>query len=611
MKASPKNQVSVDAPMNYITNTTKENGSGSADNTAVRRLYRLYSLAAAFFTALAFFMFAASASATEQRCNELGASCVCSEPFNTNQYVRSGSQVNPADSVTKQCTYEGNEGAVIARNAIDVAGTNESGIMSKLPQGHSVQYVLKAPEGFGGIYYVGHDMWKSGNQNSFLPRTSMRWYRYYSDNYQADGVGACEQGDKIVFNNFDNNPAASYNIVTRYGGHVYNFLNFLPPQDCCVSAIGRAISLDEVKGKWIRYELITLKRGSTGFDQMLYFKNVTDNLPEEMIFRLSDSSQLTIKPLTPPGIMNHISTTMYRQGSCEGNAAMSGLMIAGWETDAGQRIGPAYEIEGSSLPPTAPVANSQSVTTGENTAVVVTLTATDADGDALSYAVVSNPANGALSGTAPDLLYTPNLNFSGADSFTFKANDGQADSNIATVSITVGILFQDDFEDGALDLNWTYSKNISFWSEDGASLIGTNPDKKTTAVANPVFAGCTNCYVETVMSTGGGPFNKIWLLFHVQDPKTDLVELLGKEEADKWVLKHRIGKTVVAKQKFESTIDPNVFYMARIRYDGVNYIASIDGVDIITLVPGGPVAGGTVGLKVKKTVGTFQRIEVN
>ncbi len=260
---------------------------------------------------------------------------------------------------------------------------------------------------------------------------------------------------------------------------------------------------------------------------------------------------------------------------------------------------------------TAPVANSQTVTTSENTAVVVTLTATDADGDALSYTVVSNPANGALSGTAPDLLYTPNLNFSGADSFTFKANDGQADSNIATVTITVGYLFLDDFEDGALDLNWTYSKNISFWSEDGASLIGTNPDKKTTAVANPVFAGCTNCYVETVMSTGGGPFNKIWLLFHVQDPKTDLVELLAKEEADKWVLKHRIGKTVVAKQKFESAIDPDVFYTARIRYDGVNYIASTNGVDIITLPPGGPVAGGTVGLKVKKTVGTFQRIEVN
>jgi hypothetical protein len=33
--------------------------------------------------------------------------------------------------------------------------------------------------------------------------------------------------------------------------------------------------------------------------------------------------------------------------------------------------------------------------------------------------------------------YTPAANFSGSDSFTYKANDGQSDSNVATVSITV------------------------------------------------------------------------------------------------------------------------------------------------------------------------------
>ena len=42
-----------------------------------------------------------------------------------------------------------------------------------------------------------------------------------------------------------------------------------------------------------------------------------------------------------------------------------------------------------------------------------------------------------LSGTAPNLTYTPATNFVGADAFTFKANDGTVDSNNATVSITV------------------------------------------------------------------------------------------------------------------------------------------------------------------------------
>ena len=40
-------------------------------------------------------------------------------------------------------------------------------------------------------------------------------------------------------------------------------------------------------------------------------------------------------------------------------------------------------------------------------------------------------------GAPPNVTYTPAANYHGSDSFTFKANDGTADSNIATVSITV------------------------------------------------------------------------------------------------------------------------------------------------------------------------------
>ncbi len=85
----------------------------------------------------------------------------------------------------------------------------------------------------------------------------------------------------------------------------------------------------------------------------------------------------------------------------------------------------------------APVADDQAVATNEDTSVPITLTASDADGDPLTYVVVSGPSNGSLSGTAPDLTYMPNLNFNGPDSFTFKANDGFEDGNIATVSVTV------------------------------------------------------------------------------------------------------------------------------------------------------------------------------
>src|SRR5207253_2681308 len=84
-----------------------------------------------------------------------------------------------------------------------------------------------------------------------------------------------------------------------------------------------------------------------------------------------------------------------------------------------------------------PVANAQAVTTNEDTAKAIVLTATDVDGDPLTYAIVAAPTHGALSGVAPTVTYTPAANYNGPDSFTFKANDGTHNSNVATVRITV------------------------------------------------------------------------------------------------------------------------------------------------------------------------------
>ncbi len=85
----------------------------------------------------------------------------------------------------------------------------------------------------------------------------------------------------------------------------------------------------------------------------------------------------------------------------------------------------------------APVANEQTVSTPEDTALAITLTGSDQDGDALTYAVIANPTHGVLTGTAPNLTYTPASNYHGSDSFTFQASDDYLVSNIATVTINV------------------------------------------------------------------------------------------------------------------------------------------------------------------------------
>jgi len=86
---------------------------------------------------------------------------------------------------------------------------------------------------------------------------------------------------------------------------------------------------------------------------------------------------------------------------------------------------------------TPPIAEASSVTIQENTLKSITIAGSDENGDQLIYSVVTGPEHGKLSGTGPNLTYNPETNFLGSDSFSFKVNDGKADSDVAVVSIEV------------------------------------------------------------------------------------------------------------------------------------------------------------------------------
>ncbi|HVR31602.1 MAG TPA: Ig-like domain-containing protein [Acidimicrobiia bacterium] len=88
----------------------------------------------------------------------------------------------------------------------------------------------------------------------------------------------------------------------------------------------------------------------------------------------------------------------------------------------------------------APVAADDAVSTGFGSAVTVVVLANDSDpdGDVLSVTDVSDPAGGSVVVNADQsVTYTPDVGFSGVDTFTYRAFDGVLSSNVATVTVTV------------------------------------------------------------------------------------------------------------------------------------------------------------------------------
>ncbi len=84
-----------------------------------------------------------------------------------------------------------------------------------------------------------------------------------------------------------------------------------------------------------------------------------------------------------------------------------------------------------------PVTMDQTVTTNEDTPLVVNLFGRDPQDDVLTYAIVTPPVHGTITGTGANRTYSPNLNFFGTDSFTYTVSDATHTSAVGVISITV------------------------------------------------------------------------------------------------------------------------------------------------------------------------------
>jgi len=222
-----------------------------------------------------------------------------------------------------------------------------------------------------------------------------------------------------------------------------------------------------------------------------------ETLPSLGTLKLSGAA-LTANQVVPVASFGNLTfePALNQSGSTTFKVSVSdGLLSSGTGTNATTMT---IAISGQN---DAPFAVAQSLSTLEDTALPITLNGTDPDGNTLTYAIVSGPTNGVLSGVAPSVTYTPNGNFSGSDSFTFTVNDGTATSVAATVSITVVAVndaptLANVFVAGTEDATLTFSRAVFDSNPPYLDAVETNAFASLTVVSLPLTG---------VLSVGGTP----------------------------------------------------------------------------------------------------------
>jgi len=269
--------------------------------------------------------------------------------MNTTTFAGGPSYWNPADSTTKECSVESAViGAPIVRNA-PVFSSNDATAMGALPPAHTMSNFLRTDDNHQGTFFVGNGLPVSAS----FGRLAARWYIWHTPIFDFEGEGSCNNS-KIA--QLDNSVLIDYTL----GFHTYNYLTFSPSIDCCVSGPGlnSGLATSQMKGKWWRWEAVITNRAGPNFRLQFYGKNITDNGPELTLIDLQNN--VSVANLTPPSLMSSIQSNNHRfsfTGACQGWLGISHYMMAGWTTDAGQRIGAATEVEGGGgaiTPPTAP-----------------------------------------------------------------------------------------------------------------------------------------------------------------------------------------------------------------------------------------------------------------
>jgi tetratricopeptide (TPR) repeat protein len=172
----------------------------------------------------------------------------------------------------------------------------------------------------------------------------------------------------------------------------------------------------------------------------LKWKNIAQDKLDNKINVATTKGEKVVKKVPIKRSLSSSSTTTAFASGGGGN-----MTPASSTTDFAVGGGGGNMTPASPLPPivddnTPPVSSGSSITTTTDKSIDTQLFASDQDNDELTASIVSAPFNGILSDINQEngmVTYTPNSGFTGTDHFSFKVNDGKADSNSAQITVTI------------------------------------------------------------------------------------------------------------------------------------------------------------------------------
>lgn len=198
-----------------------------------------------------------------------------------------------------------------------------------------------------------------------------------------------------------------------------------------VSSCGSKIQVDNVKFNPKITSLEIQYNESTDL-------NVNDNLNIPLDMNTSSAEVVIVTPPTN-GVLTKNANNNWTYTPNANFFGNDTFVLQGTIGDLSKSITITLNVINNNNPP---VTSNDAFTMNKNNTYNVDLSnfTTDVETDDLTYTITSNPTNGVVSSFDSDtgtFTYTPNANFNGSDTISFKANDSLGESNTSTLNITV------------------------------------------------------------------------------------------------------------------------------------------------------------------------------